>query len=303
MGPDEAYTIFKIGDRDAAAAYTMRAEQRATGMPPVWMPYVFVADVDNATARAKQLGGAVVAGPLDVMDSGRMSVITDPTGAFISLWQAKAHTGTGVVDEHGAAVWLDLSTSDPIAASRFYQDLFGWKFVEGKSMRPAKPGRYYHIVHGDRFIGGIPPAEQRDPNMPASWLTYFDVADADAAIRKVTTNGGRVLMPAMTMEGVRKFAVLADPQGAAFAIVQTLQPHAAAAKSADKPETARTSVAAPKRIAARRPQKKTKNAAKKAPSKKVRKVRVTKRARPAARKPAAATKRRVRRIAKARRHK
>ena len=49
MGPDDFYTIFKLEGRDAAAAYTLRPEQRSQGVPPHWMPYIMVASADHAT--------------------------------------------------------------------------------------------------------------------------------------------------------------------------------------------------------------------------------------------------------------
>src|SRR5262249_42936702 len=52
MGPDDFYTIFKIDGRDAAAAYTMRKEQRAQGVSPHWMVYVAVDNADQAAAKA-----------------------------------------------------------------------------------------------------------------------------------------------------------------------------------------------------------------------------------------------------------
>ena len=54
-------------------------EMQAGGMPPVWSTYVTVVDVDAAAAQAKDLGGAILSPPMDVMDAGRMAVIADPT--------------------------------------------------------------------------------------------------------------------------------------------------------------------------------------------------------------------------------
>jgi predicted enzyme related to lactoylglutathione lyase len=96
MGPSDVYTIFKIDDRDAGAAYTLRPDQRAQHVPPHWMLYILVESADSSAAKATQLGGKVIAGPFDVMDFGRMAVIQDPTGAYFCLWQAKQNTGNGI---------------------------------------------------------------------------------------------------------------------------------------------------------------------------------------------------------------
>ena len=60
-------------------------------------------------------------------------------------------------------------------------------------MTPASPGDYYHIVNNTQMIGGVAPPEQRDPNTPPHWLTYFAVADCAAATRKAVSLGATAL--------------------------------------------------------------------------------------------------------------
>ncbi|APS00625.1 VOC family protein [Pajaroellobacter abortibovis] len=61
------------------------------GIHPFWMSDVTVNDVDRVVERVMPYGGKVRKGPFDVMEFGRMAVIEDPTGAVLSLWQAKQH--------------------------------------------------------------------------------------------------------------------------------------------------------------------------------------------------------------------
>ena len=219
IGPTEMYSSFKLEGRDVAAAYTMRPEQRTAGVPPNWLVYVRVDHVDDTAALAPGAGGKVVTSPFDVMDLGRMSIVQDPTGAMLAVWEPKRNQGTGLVGENGTVVWADLITPDQTRAAEFYRALFGWQMVVGKSMVAAKPGNYYHIVNGDTFIGGIPPA-YGGPGMPVHWTIYFAVADCQAAIAKATALGARVVSGPMTIEA-RTFAALADPQGAVFAVVES----------------------------------------------------------------------------------
>ena len=84
-----------------------------------------------------------------------------------------------------------------------------------------KPGHnYYHLANGEDFIGGIPPASHRDPKTPPHWLAYFTVSDCDAAAAKAKQLGAKLYMPPTTFEDVGRIAVIADPQGATFAIFQ-----------------------------------------------------------------------------------
>ncbi|PYT15669.1 MAG: VOC family protein [Acidobacteria bacterium] len=212
MGPNDSYSMFQLQGRDAGAAYTLRPDQRSQGVPPHWLVYVAVENADDAANRVSQLGGKVLAPAFDVFDVGRMSVLQDPTGAVFAVWQAKKHRGTGITGENGTLCWADLNTPDPARAKQFYEGLFGWKLVTGEK----DPSGYLHIMNGEEFIGGIPPAH--NGHMPPHWLAYFIVSEVDATADKAKQMGAKVHLPPTTMENVGRFAVLADPQGAAFAI-------------------------------------------------------------------------------------
>src|SRR5688572_14374179 len=89
MGPNEFYTMFKLDGRDAAAAFGMTAQMQAMGVPTHWALYVAVENADATVAKVKAAGGQVLKDAFDVFDFGRMAVLKDPTGAVISIWQAK----------------------------------------------------------------------------------------------------------------------------------------------------------------------------------------------------------------------
>jgi uncharacterized protein len=217
MGPSGTYTIFRLHERDAAAAYTLRKEDRDRHVPPHWELYIAVDNADQAASKAATLGGAVCAPAFDVADIGRMAVLQDPTGAIFCVWQAKKQAGLGVTGEHNSFCWADLSTPDPEKAGKFYSGLFGWKLDKSEK----DPSGYLHIKNGEKYIGGIPPAAHRDPKVPAHWLVYFDVADVDASTTQARHIGAQVHMPPRKMEGVGTFAILADPQGAVFALFKS----------------------------------------------------------------------------------
>jgi predicted enzyme related to lactoylglutathione lyase len=216
MGPDEHYTIFRLDGRDTAAAYTLHPD-RSGGAPPPWMPYISVESADDMAARATQMGGKVPAPPMDIFDAGRMAAVEDPTGATFSLWQPKGNPGIGIAGVDGTLCWADLMTTDVARARQFYAVLFGWEIAPGQH----DPSGYLHIKNGDAFIGGIPPVGPQ-PGVPSHWLLYFLASDCDAAAAKVKSLGGGIFYGPTTMEGVGRWAVVADPQGAVFAI---FQPH------------------------------------------------------------------------------
>lgn len=213
MGPGEFYTMFQLGGRNAAAAYKMG--DREAGVPPHWNLYVCVVDADAAMTKAVALGGQAPMGAFDVGADGRMAVIFDPTGAALCLWQPKQTQGMGVAGENNSYVWADLSTGDRMGAKKFYEGLFGWAMTPGRGKDESS---YLHIMAGEKGIAGILPDSHRNPNAPPHWMPYFMAADADASTARAQQLGAMVYAPPMNAgEGLR-FAVLADPQGAVFAL-------------------------------------------------------------------------------------
>jgi predicted enzyme related to lactoylglutathione lyase len=217
MGPNDFYTIFKLQGRDAAAGCTLRPEELTHKVPPHWMIYIAVDNADASVAKAQQLGGTILAPAFDVMDAGRMAVIQDPTGAVFCPWQANKNAGIGIAAVAGTLCWADLSTPDVKRASDFYSGLFGWQVAAD----PKDSSGYLHIKNGEHFIGGVPPSAHRLPGVPAHWMAYFLVDDVDAVASKAKQTGAKLYVPPMTVEGVGRMSIIADPQGAVFAIFKS----------------------------------------------------------------------------------
>lgn len=217
MGPNEYYTVFNLDGRKAGGCYSLMPDQQAMGIPPHWLLYVAVTSADETAAKVVPAGGKILKAPFDVMEHGRMAILQDPTGAVLALWQSKMHPGMGIQDASGSLCWADLMTPDPKRAAKFYQELFGWQTDAGKDN-----SGYLHIKNGEKHIGGIPPVEARNPNAPPHWLLYFLVKDCDASTAKAKEAGAKVFVTPMTMEGVGRWSVVSDPQGAGFALFQSL---------------------------------------------------------------------------------
>jgi predicted enzyme related to lactoylglutathione lyase len=216
MGPDGYYTMFQLNGFDAAAAYTMASEERASA-PPHWNIYVAVESADETAKLAGELGGKVLVPPFDVMSYGRMAVIQDPPGTIFCIWQAKDNHGTAVDHENGTFCWADLSTTDPDRAKKFYEALFGWKVGPADNYPP----NYQVIQNGDKVIGGIGPAHNDSKTAPY-WMLFFQIGDVDGVAAKAKELGGTEHLAPTSMGGSR-LSILADPQGAMFAIIRPPQ--------------------------------------------------------------------------------
>jgi predicted enzyme related to lactoylglutathione lyase len=191
------------------------------GTRSAWTVYFHTPDADATAKAVEQGGGTVRVEPFDVMDAGRMALLTDPGGAKFALWQPAAVTGLEAVNDTEALCWVELHTSDPTAAHSFYRSLFGWR-----SEQMAVPGMAYTVLstaNGDQqaaSFGEIAPL-QDDAQQPR-WLPYFAVADPDNIVARTQENGGSVIMPAMDVPDVGRIASLADPFGAHFAIISPI---------------------------------------------------------------------------------
>jgi uncharacterized protein len=213
QGPEAGgYTIFRMGGEPISGAGPVMME----GQPTAWTTYVSVADADAAVAKAKEAGATVFLEPMDVMDVGRMAVFADPTGAAIAVWQPKEHKGAGIVNEPGALCWNELASRDTAAAQTFYRGVFGW---DAASIDMGDM-QYFEWKLGDNTIGGMMPMPTEVPaEVPSYWMAYFAVADCEAAVAKASKSGGGVTVPPTDIPAGR-FAVLSDPQGAMFGVIQ-----------------------------------------------------------------------------------
>ena len=201
------YTIATKGGKQVAA---ISPAQDDPG-PPRWTTYINVADVDAVAQKVKSAGGSIIVEPIDVMTAGRMAIFKDPTGAFIAAWQPADDIGAQLVNEAGTIMWNELATSDLARSKAFYSDAFGWGWGGGDEYAEAQVG--------GRTIGGVMPRPADMPaDMPDHWLVYFGATDLDADTSTAAGLGATILVQPTDIPNAGRFAVLMDPQGAAFGL-------------------------------------------------------------------------------------
>jgi predicted enzyme related to lactoylglutathione lyase len=211
------YTMLKLAGQDVGAMSTLQDDQRQAGVPPHWMSYVAVENADETAKAAAALGGTVMAGPFDVTTAGRMAVIQDPTGAMFCIWEPKEHPGATRIDEVGALAWTELSTKDVDKAAAFYSSLFKWR---PKPWESPNPYTVFHLAGEERMAAGMLQTTDEMGEVPPHWLPYFQVDDTDRIVSKAEQLGATVHMPATDFPNVGRLAVIADPQGAMFAVIK-----------------------------------------------------------------------------------
>ena len=117
-------------------------------------------------------------------------------------------------------IWYELITSDVAAATKFYGDVVGWT-VEDAGQSGMD---YRQLKMGEHYVGGLMalPQGADQTGMRPMWLGYVSVDDLPAAMSSLTAAGGKVHMPATEVPGVGSFAMVSDPQGALFYIMQPI---------------------------------------------------------------------------------
>jgi predicted enzyme related to lactoylglutathione lyase len=200
------YTMCRLDGKDVTGMHVHGEEEGAR-----WSSYISVDDVDAATTRARDLGATVVVEPSDVPGAARLSVIRDPSGAEVSLWQAVGHNGAGLVNEVGTWSWNELTSPDVDASKSFYGGLFGWV---AEDVPAGIPRASFSL--GDLLIGGAHAPTPQEGDAPR-WTVSFMVGDAGESAERVQQLGGRVLLPPMDIPA-GKFAIVSDPGGAPFTI-------------------------------------------------------------------------------------
>jgi len=209
--------VFKAGEVD----YTMISSTGQThggfgkamegAPPPHWLSHVRVANVDDSLLKVEAAGGKLAAGPFEMGGVGRMAIITDPQGAYVSLYQPEDSSATL---PEGVFVWDELATTDVEDAQRFYVEVLGWTT---KDMGPDFGGYRIFEVGGTGIAGLM---VLQDASTPAHWQPYVAVDDPDATAAKAKKLGGSTPMEPMDVPTVGRIAVVRDPQGAVFGIIR-----------------------------------------------------------------------------------
>jgi uncharacterized protein len=118
----------------------------------------------------------------------------------------------------GAPCWIDLFTSDPDKSRAFYGELFGWTSEDAG----AEYGNYINFSKdGVRVAGAM--RNDGQAGMPDVWSIYLATEDADATVAAATSHGGQVIVPAMDVGELGRFAVVTDAGQAAIGMWQPKQ--------------------------------------------------------------------------------
>jgi uncharacterized protein len=184
---------------------------------PAWLTFIAVRDVDAAKKAALQGGAKVLFEPHNFPDRGREAVFADPQGAIFAVLASSSGDPPDVLAAPGEWIWSSLITTDPDSDAAFYQALFDYEVFD----LPADAGAQHLMLASEdqaRASANSVPASM--PNMHPHWLNYVRVEDAVKATAKLVALGGRVLVEPRVDRHGGKVALVADPLGAPFGLLE-----------------------------------------------------------------------------------
>lgn len=125
------------------------------------------------------------------------------------------------IPPHGAICWRELASNDLPRAIEFYSKLFDWQLPQTKITNIE----YKEIVLDNTAVGGMMAIDENwGPTPPPShWTTYIAVSDVEETAKRIEEEGGSVKVPSFEAPGVGRMAMVADPSGAAFSIIQFVE--------------------------------------------------------------------------------
>jgi predicted enzyme related to lactoylglutathione lyase len=184
---------------------------------PAWLTFIANPDVDAAKTVVLAQGGKVLSGPQSIPNRGRQAVFTDPQGAVFAVLTSSSGDPPDLLAQPGEWIWSSLITTDPDTDAAFYQTLFDYEVFD----LPDDGGSQHLLFASDNYArASANTLPENRPNVHPHWLNYVHVEDAVAMATKVVALGGRVLVePRVDRHGGR-VAVVADPLGARFGLLE-----------------------------------------------------------------------------------
>lgn len=213
---DKKFVVALLQDRPVAGIL-QRSLPTAEPKRPAWLTFIAVRDTGEADRIAVAHGGKVLSPPRDYPERGRQAILADPQGAVFAVLQSGSGDPPDLLTPVGGWIWSSLITTEPDAGAAFYQAIFGYEVFE----LPSDDGRQHLLLASDgyaRATANSPPLTA--PNLHSHWVNFVRVVSASEASKKAVALGGRILVQPHPDRHGEMVAVVADPSGAPFGLLE-----------------------------------------------------------------------------------
>ena len=184
---------------------------------PAWLTFMSAADVDAVARQATQSGGKVLFQPQTLQGLGREAVLADPQGAVFAVLSSASGDPPDVLGDPGEWIWSSLQTADPDRDAAFYQTLFNYDVYD---ISAGEQGQHYLLASDNYARAMVNSLPENGEHAHPYWLNFVRVEDAGQVAKQVVALGGRVLVQPRPDHQGGKIAVVADPAGAPFGLME-----------------------------------------------------------------------------------
>ncbi len=223
-GPDDRFGMDQVtyhvatrGDRPAAGLFDMPPFFQKIKMPPFWMSYLAVDDIEAVVARARAIEGVSIDVEPTPFGEGTMALIRDPLGAGFTCYDGPDIDSKGDGSASGLMVWNELITASIPAVEPFYRSVLGLDVVEDAEF----DGHRVKLINPDgEEIAGIQAVDENVRSEKVYWIPFFSVDTlAEFTPRLAKASGG--LMSRTDFGAGYESALCYDNTGAAFGVAET----------------------------------------------------------------------------------
>jgi predicted enzyme related to lactoylglutathione lyase len=184
---------------------------------PAWLTFMAVRDVDATREAAVRNGAKVLLEPRDIPDRGREAVFADPQGAVFAVLASSSGDPADELAEPGEWIWSSLFTTDPDADAGFYQTLLDYEVFELPS---AGSDGHLMLASENYARASANPLPAAAATAHSHWVDYIRVDDVARMVDKAVALGARVLVGTRLDRHGGHVALVADPQGAVFGMLE-----------------------------------------------------------------------------------
>ena len=175
-----------------------------------------IEDLKAFLEQTQKQEGFSVEEPLSALPYGTMAEISGPEGARLCLWSAGSFGGHTTQAEVGVPYWYGLQLLEEGPEENFWPALMGWKEASTDAGRKIYQSKAGALV---AQIQVLTEDEAEDLLFPR-WVTFVQVGDVDSICKDALAIDGTIVTEAHDVSGVGRCAVLADPQGSVFGVIQ-----------------------------------------------------------------------------------
>ena len=210
------YSVALLNGNPVGGLY-QRAVRPGEQRQPAWLTFIAVRDVAAVGRNILAHGGKMLTPTHSYPARGQQAVFADPQGAVFAVLQSSSGDPEDVLAAPGEWIWSSVLTHDPDTDAAFYQDVFGYEVFEV----PSDDGSTHILLSTDDYarasLNALPAdAAKRHPH----WLNFVRVDSATDTAARAEALGGRVLVKPFTDRHGGLVAVIADPAGAPFGLLE-----------------------------------------------------------------------------------